>query len=106
MAHSNNNPNITLYVLTINMLLKDLRKLRRVEDRFDSSGIDGNNGDYDTSQEKGGKFVDIFDPHKDDHSHKAQTYCAVYPHVIQHRTTPCMNICGMEYGSLRNQVFL
>jgi len=45
---------MTFYVLTINMLLKDLRKLRRVEDRFDSSGIDGNNGDNDTSQEKGG----------------------------------------------------
>lgn len=84
------------------MFKKGLRKVRRVEDRFYSSGIDRNDGDYDTGQEQRGKLVDIFDPHKNNHSHEAQTNRAIHPHIIQHCTAPWR----MKYCRLRNQIFL
>lgn len=80
----------------------DLQEIWWMTYRFDCPGIDGDNGDNDTGEEKGRQLVDIFDSHKNHNSHKAQANGTIDSHVVQRGTVTTMMVGSMEDSCLRD----
>ena len=50
----------------------------------EESDVNAGDGYNDASEEQGGKFVDVFDPHEHQSGHGYEEEGAVHTHVVQH----------------------